>query len=944
MPEDPNLTITLTVGGKQRNLDRPKSEPLEKPLLRIQKSAAAPPDKKQERQVAATAGAAEAGNSLAAEALFVGLHDGPTLAHPLLDPGSTANEDAWRQGRLLRVGTTSYLIEVNPPLVEKVETHGTAFVGIPVVPVPKLLFAEVEDCTWKWWRHQKNTAAAACTGGAAAALEWQEIAGATSQGYTPTEADIGYILRVECTPTRRDTPNSTISIGAAVVTETSSPVVACPVPSSSTGRAELTSTPLNSPSFRIVTYNILADQYASTDAAKTQIFATCPLENLDPLYRRPLVLQELLQYNADVICLQEVDDKMFNLCLQPAMNIAGFDGVFTNKAGKVREGSATFWRKTRFKLLARRDIVLKKLFPATSSEEDIKTAKYGPVFEPMLSSSPALCTALQRVATVGQLSLLAPIDTDTPSSSPSDEASRPLCIANTHLFFHYAAPHIRTMHVWAIIKEACDFAAAAGGGDVALTSAAGGKYPALIFCGDLNSDLNDGIPGAIQLLSQGNLSSTYWDWAFGINFKWQKDEEEQGDDGKDSTGGGGGACGDKTKNNSTPGPEIASNTEQSNGVTGSIHSVISGINEGGEVQKMLHTDVDHLCPSSPRSPAEKVPGIDLELPFALAAADNLRSNVTNYVRGYEGLLDYVWYQPGRLEVERIIPVPPSDQLGGYIPNKRYPSDHLAVVADLRFSSTSNSGGGSGSSRSGVYKSDGKNGSGNCGAGDFGDEVTGPGCVLPAALYNVGVAAYILSTEKYSTAGVIAVPTDTIYGLAACAKEESAVKRIYDIKARAAEKPVAICVADYDDVSRYVETAHLPQGLLEALLPGPLTVLLKKKSGAPIAAALNPGVATLGVRIPDNKFIRAVCRQHRGALALTSANISGQKSSLCVEEFKALWPQCEVVFDGGAIPSSRKGSTIVDLTGLGEYRFVRQGEGLEKVVKLLEGKFKLTRKD
>jgi 2',5'-phosphodiesterase len=936
------------VGGKQRNLDRPKSEPLEKPLFRIQKSAAAPRDKKQKRQAAATtAAAAESGNSLSTEALFVGLHDGPTLDHPLLDPGSTANEEAWRQGRLLRVGATTYVIEVNPPLVEKLEIHGTPFIGIPVVAVPKLLFSQVEDCIWKWWKQRQSNST--FTDDAEASLKWEEIKGATSQGYTPTEADSGYILRVECTPTRQSTTtSSTISTGIAAMIETSSRVVSPPFPSSSSGRSGLTSTPLHSPSFRIVTYNILADQYASTDAAKTQIFVTCPLENLDPLYRRPLVLDELLQYNADVICLQEVDDKMFQLCLQPALNIAGFDGVYTNKAGKVREGSATFWRRNRFKLLAQRDIALKELFPATCSNEDIKAAKYGPVFEPMLSSSPALCTALQRVATVGQLTLLAPID--NPSSAAADkQALRPLCIANTHLFFHYAAPHIRTMHVWAIIKEACDFAAAAGGGDIAFSSAAaGGKYPALLLCGDLNSDLNDGIPGAIQLLSQGKLSSSYWDWAFGINFKWEKDAEEE----EESNGGTNGGCGEENKNT-----KIASDNNQSNGINGvvnnNIHSsVLSGVNEGGEVQKMLHTEIEHLKPSSPRSPAEKVPGIDLELPFALAAADNLRSNVTNYVRGYEGLLDYIWYQPGRLEVERVIPVPSSDQLGGYIPNKRYPSDHLAVVADLRFSS-SNDDGISISNADGGLRGRGlsTNGDGGrkifgfAGTGDFGDEVTGPGCVLPAGLYNVSVAADILSTQNNTRrAGVIAVPTDTIYGLAACAKEESAVKRIYDIKARAAGKPLAICVADHHDVSRYVETDHLPQGLLEALLPGPLTVLLHKKSDAPIAAALNPGVPTLGVRIPDNKFIRAVCRQHCGALALTSANVSGQKSSLLVEEFKALWPQCEVVFDGGAIPSSRKGSTIVDLTGVGEYRFVRQGEGLEKVVEVLEGTFKLKRKE
>src|SRR5690242_18577301 len=85
---------------------------------------------------------------------------------------------------------------------------------------------------------------------------------------------------------------------------------------------------------------------------------------LVPEYRRPLVLQELLGYRADVAALQEVDDRMFSLCLTPALGEAGYDGVYTNKAGKVREGGAVFWRRERYSLAARRDVALKSLFPA----------------------------------------------------------------------------------------------------------------------------------------------------------------------------------------------------------------------------------------------------------------------------------------------------------------------------------------------------------------------------------------------------------------------------------------------------------------------------------------------------------------------------------------------------------------------------------------------------
>jgi tRNA A37 threonylcarbamoyladenosine synthetase subunit TsaC/SUA5/YrdC len=73
--------------------------------------------------------------------------------------------------------------------------------------------------------------------------------------------------------------------------------------------------------------------------------------------------------------------------------------------------------------------------------------------------------------------------------------------------------------------------------------------------------------------------------------------------------------------------------------------------------------------------------------------------------------------------------------------------------------------------------------------------------------------------------------------------------------------------------------------VEELLPGPVTLLLTRRADAPLAEELNPGVGAIGVRIPDSPFIRALCRQHRGALALTSANISGGMSSIAVDEFQ-----------------------------------------------------------
>lgn len=89
-------------------------------------------------------------------------------------------------------------------------------------------------------------------------------------------------------------------------------------------------------------------------------------------------------------------------------------------------------------------------------------------------------------------------------------------------------------------------------------------------------------------------------------------------------------------------------------------------------------------------------------------------------------------------------------------------------------------------------------------------------------------------------------------------------------------------------------------------------------------SLNPGLDSIGVRVPDSDFIRAIARGSRTALALTSANLSGQPSSVDVKDFEDLWKHCALVYNGGVLPSGRAGSTVVDLTELGKYKILRPG--------------------
>lgn len=143
---------------------------------------------------------------------------------------------------------------------------------------PQLHFAEEEACQWRWFRQS-------------ASGSWEPIASATSRRYVPGPQDVGCRLRVECTPGRLAAPSAQDGIpeasggssgaGAQLVLGATGaaecgPVALPPSPAAAAARHALTRQPATSPELRVLTYNILADQYAATDTAKNVIFAHCP--------------------------------------------------------------------------------------------------------------------------------------------------------------------------------------------------------------------------------------------------------------------------------------------------------------------------------------------------------------------------------------------------------------------------------------------------------------------------------------------------------------------------------------------------------------------------------------------------------------------------------------------------------------------------------------------
>ncbi|KAM6995429.1 threonylcarbamoyl-AMP synthase [Tautogolabrus adspersus] len=203
------------------------------------------------------------------------------------------------------------------------------------------------------------------------------------------------------------------------------------------------------------------------------------------------------------------------------------------------------------------------------------------------------------------------------------------------------------------------------------------------------------------------------------------------------------------------------------------------------------------------------------------------------------------------------------------------------------------------------------------------------------------AAEILScTVKALKEGhVVAVPTDTIYGLACLAQNSEAIRKTYDVKGRNGHKPLAICVGEIEDIYKYCKVT-VKTALLGDLLPGPVTLVFERSDV--LNTDLNPFTSLVGVRIPDHAFMRRLCQMCGEPLALTSANISSHTSTVAVHEFQELWPKLAVVVDGGPIGGeSRLGSTVVDLSVLNKYRIIRPGCALSSTVDVLEHKYGLS---
>ena len=162
-------------------------------------------------------------------------------------------------------------------------------------------------------------------------------------------------------------------------------------------------------------------------------------------------------------------------------------------------------------------------------------------------------------------------------------------------------------------------------------------------------------------------------------------------------------------------------------------------------------------------------------------------------------------------------------------------------------------------------------------------------------------------------GVVAIPTETVYGLAADVASPAAIARVYAIKGRPADHPLIVHVHELDALEGYVAEITPALRILAARFwPGPLTVVVARGPRTP--RTVTGGQETVAVRIPDHPMTRAVLAAFGGAVAAPSANRFGRISPTRAEHVRAdIGADVDLIVDGG---HARVGveSTIVDLTG------------------------------
>ena len=181
-----------------------------------------------------------------------------------------------------------------------------------------------------------------------------------------------------------------------------------------------------------------------------------------------------------------------------------------------------------------------------------------------------------------------------------------------------------------------------------------------------------------------------------------------------------------------------------------------------------------------------------------------------------------------------------------------------------------------------------------------------------------------ASKTVISGGVIVYPTETVYGIGANALDEQAILRVFQIKKRPISMPIFLAVSSLEMLDRVAELEEDDREILERLMPGPVSVLVRRKSIVP--NVLTAGSPLVGIRFPDHEVALRII-DASGPITSSSANRTGFLPPRSVDEVSPeIADRVEMVLDGGKCKFGQP-STLLDLTNR---KIIRPGAELEKV--------------
>ncbi len=206
--------------------------------------------------------------------------------------------------------------------------------------------------------------------------------------------------------------------------------------------------------------------------------------------------------------------------------------------------------------------------------------------------------------------------------------------------------------------------------------------------------------------------------------------------------------------------------------------------------------------------------------------------------------------------------------------------------------------------------------------------------MQTRIININKNSIQEAIEILKNSGIVAFPTETVYGLGCDFSDTAALKKIFEVKGRSFSKPLAAHISKLEEVEMLADDIpNIFFELAEKFLPGPLSIVLKKKEG--VSGIMTAGMNTVAIRFPSDNTAHQLISQYGKPLAATSANISGRNGFISAKDILSEFDnKIPIIIDGG-VTKYKIESTVISLVG--EPLLLREGaisvSKIEEVLKI-----------